>query len=456
MSTATSATSTSTIIETCWSTIETFTDLESTILLSRTCRSLHSLLVDTATRKIKVSHFQVVNLPPPEGNNNHLVGFDDETSGGSIDIPRNYTTAHIRIPHYTSNALDHIHFPSLRKLHLDFPLSRKRRVIGDNRKDFIEDVHTAAFPTFVTQLAYAANLQSLHLDINRLLQHEKGGILESLYERFGQNLARCSNTLEELSIVNMGYILGENHPKYSAAMADALIPTLRRGKLRVFSYKVNGNNTFQAPFVGSTSPADVSWLSRRNIEAFSAAIQSENLEKLDVDCSFGTFTDFVEAASCCSERRSTLRKPQSINDLNICCRRPIDGEGMHQIPRIGPMLDCFSECPLQVMSLNIPNCWSSPEFLQALTNLVNDKPQLRILVINPLMVFDDRDGKVAKCLEDISRVKVSEMGDIGDGDFFLSVHGLSNFNKKKFCKKFRNRCRILNVGPNAGICFSFE
>ncbi len=290
--------------------------------------------------------------------------------------------------------------------------------------------------------------------------------MESLYERFGENLAKCSNTLEELSIVNMGYILGENHPKYSAALADALIPTLRRGKLRVFSYKVSGNSTasfqgrpfhrsFQAPFVGLTSQADASWFSRRNIEAFSAAIQSETLEKLDVDCSFGTFTDFVEAASGCSDRRSTL-KPQSINDLNICCKRPIDGEGMRQIPRIGLMLDCFSECPLQVMSLNIPNCWSNPEFLQALTNLVNDKPQLRILVINPLMVFDDRDGKVAKCLEDISRVKVSEMGDIGDGDFFLSVRGLSNFNKKKFCKKFQNRCEILNGGPNSGIIFSFE
>ena len=414
--------------------------------------------MDATTRKIKVTHFQVVNLPPPEGNNNNLVGLDDD---GSIDIPRNYTTAHIRIPHYTSYALDHIHFPSLRKLHLDFPLSRKRRVIGDNRKDFIEDVHTAAFPAFVTQLAYATNLQSLHLDINRLLQHEKGGVLESLYERFGDNLARCSNTLEELSIVNMGYILGENHPKYSAAMADALIPTLRRGKLRVFRYKVSGNITasfqgrpfhhpFQEPFVGSTSQADASWLSRRNIEAFSAAIQSENLEKLDVDCSFGTFPDFVEAASDCSDRRSTL-KPQSISVLKICCKRPIDGEGMHQIPRIGPMLDCFSECPLRMMSLNIPNCWSNPEFHQALTNLVNDKPQLRILVINPLMVFDDRDGKVAKCLEDISRVKVSEMG-----DFKLVVVGLLNFDKKMFCNKFQNCCEIINLGPNGDAVFCFE
>ncbi len=453
MSTATIATST--IIETCWSTIETFTDLESTILLSRTCRSLHSLLVDATTRKIKVTHFQVVNLPPPEGNNNHLVGLDDDTAG--IEIPRNYTTAHIRIPHYTSHALDHIHFPSLRKLHLDFPLSRKRRVIGDNRKDFIEDVHTAAFPTFVTQLAYATNLKSLHLDINRLLQHEKGGVLESLYERFGENLARCSNTLEELSIVNSGCIRGENHPKYSAAMADALIPTLRRGKIRVFSYKVFGNHTLgihEAPFVGLTSPADASWLSRRNIEVFSAAIQSENLEKLDVECSFDTFEDFVEAASGCL-------KPHSISDLNICCKMPIGGDGMTLIPRIGPMLDCFSECPLRGMSLIIPDCWSDPETLQALTNLVNDKPQLRMLCVN-FMEFDDRDGKVAKCLEDISRAKVSERGDIGDGSFKLGVVGLLNFDKMKLCNKFRNRCEIINLGPwarlgpNSDAVFCFE
>ena len=176
--------STTSIIETCWPTIETFTDLESAISLSATCLSLHSLLIDAATHKVKVTHFQVCNLPQPDNNNRSII---------PIRIPRDYTTAHIRLPHYTVHALSHIHFPSLAKLHIDFPLARRRQgVTGDARSDYIEDV-CSAFPILASQLGASAcnKLTSLYLNCNRLMQYETGGHLESTYEIFGRNLSRC-------------------------------------------------------------------------------------------------------------------------------------------------------------------------------------------------------------------------------------------------------------------------
>ncbi len=414
--------------------------------------------MDATTRKIKVTHFQVVNLPPPEGNNNGhlLVGLDDESGGGSIDIPRNYTTAHIRIPHYTSHALDHIHFPTLRKLHLDFPLSRKRRVIGDNRKDFIEDVHTAAFPTFVTQLAYATNLKSLHLDINRLLQHEKGGVLESLYERFGENLAKCSNNLEELSIINTGCILGENHLKYSVAMADALIPTLSRrsGKLRVFSYKVVGKvyserdgvfNLPRGPLI------DLKRLHLRNKKVMSAAIQSAKLEKLHIECSVGRLMDFLRAATSCNDECE--KKPSFINSLTVTCTpivsRNYAPESWTNLP-IGPMLDYFSECPLQEIGLGLPfDFWfGSDEPLEALKNLMTIKPKLSRVVIN-FMSSDDKDGEIVKWLTEIFRTKVNENGDMENFEF--RVHNLLNFDREQLTNNFPGCVQVEHLNRISAI-----
>ena len=390
---------------------------------------------------MKVTHFQVCNLPHPE-QPSYTIGNNYTT-----DIPRDYTTSHIRIPHYTSHALNSIHFPSLHKLHLDFPLSKKRHAVtGDARSDYIEDVHTSAFPTLATHLAYATNLTSLHLNINRLLQYEKGGFLESTYEVFGENLCWCTK-LEELCIVNSGMVRGENTPMYSVGLANALVSTLkrRRDTLRVF-YKVSGRPLLRDRFANDIS-------SRTNCRVFSAFVQSANLEKLHITCSLGPYCDFVTA--CNAENDNGKKKPASIRDLTIECHQIYDVEEENLIiPPVGPMLNYFSEChSLQRLFLNMPkSCWGEPQTLDALTNLLTGKPEL-LRVSLYFSGYDDREGNLVKCLSDVLPqlvVNSTNMTDILLLNFFFVDEILCN----KFTSCMEKLGFVLSrVGGGAAIRF---
>lgn len=377
-----------TIIETCWPTIEKFTDLESTISLSSTCRSLHSLIIVAATHKVKVTHFQVCNLPKPDN--------DD------ILIPRDYTTAHLRIPLYTSQALSHIHFPSLIKLHIDFPLSRRRQYTGDTSSDYVEDVHSP-FLILASQLGMSASnkLKSLYLNCNRLMQYEAGGRLEATYEIFGQNLSRCCNELEELHIVNTGMVRGYNVSMYSVGLTIALASILKRkkDKIRNFEYEVCGRPLKHRQYGG---------YSKANRDLFGAVLQSTKLERLCIKCSPDHFRDFVRAVDA-MERKATT----SICDLTLMggivhypadIRLEVDRITISDsfITQVCHMLDHFSQCrSLRRLRLGIPKeCWREPHTLDAVTNLLSYQQDLEAVLLN-FLGFDDKEGKVLKCMSDI-------------------------------------------------------
>lgn len=118
-------------IENCIPVLEAYTDLESIISLAQTCRTLHRLFVDHDTNRIKVTHFEVESFPVPHPTSLVL------TTAAPV---KNWRTAPARIPHYLTRALSAIHFPSLRRLHLDFPLTRRRN------HHVIDDACSAAFP----------------------------------------------------------------------------------------------------------------------------------------------------------------------------------------------------------------------------------------------------------------------------------------------------------------------
>jgi hypothetical protein len=69
------------VIETCWPTIELHCDLESSIAIAQTCRSLHGAIIDADSNKVKVSHFEVGKFP------NCSLSSDD------VPMPKNWTTA---------------------------------------------------------------------------------------------------------------------------------------------------------------------------------------------------------------------------------------------------------------------------------------------------------------------------------------------------------------------------
>lgn len=442
----TTATTAEIIIETCWSNIETFADLESTISLLQTCRSLHKLLIATATtqsgyNKVKVAHFQIVNLPPPDNFNN-----------SNIDIPRNYTTAHIRIPHYISHALNNIHFPTLQTLHIDFPLTKKRCEIitGDITYDYIEDAHTSAFPIFVTQLAYATNLTRLHLNINRLLQYEKHGCLEALYEIFGINLSRCS-CLEEMSVVNTGSVKGLNFPMYSDGLANALLPTLqrRRETLRKFSYQVIGQPSSNHYRRSTMINNDVK--PTTNAKVFRAVLQLVKLEQLCIHCSLDPFCDFASVVAAVAAGRSSNEKKQqtSISHLTLICET--EERKVSTVQPIGPLMDYFSSCQLlQHIHLELPpDYWGKPETLKALTNLIINKPKLSRLDLN-CSESHDVDGNISKWLAAIV-TKLTESGVVNS--FLFSVKGLSNVDYKQFSNFQESVTVRVKIGPYCMLSF---
>ena len=389
-----------TAIEACWLTIEPLADLESIISLSSTCRSLRDLLFDATTNKVKVTHFKVCNLPPPV----------------DIDIPRNSITAPLRIPHYTSQALNHIHFSSLLRLHLDFPLSKKRHAAtGDDRLDFIEDVHTSSFPTFVFQLGVSENkLVSLHLNCSRLMQFEK--YLEFAYEVFGQNLSRCCPKLEELSVVNTGRVIGGNDPVYSAGLAMSLVPTLKKRKntLRMFQYESLGEPlpldrpiSSLRTFLSGVTPNN--FASDSNRELFNNVLRCTNLECLHLKCSSSSYRDFALGAAeamseCQTENQTTRRKPSSIRNLKIIS---YDGGIERNLPSASSILEYFSGChSLYTLQLRLPRvCWYESQTLEALKKLLIGKRELQRVDI----CFSKFDfGKLCEFLLEIITDSVNE------------------------------------------------
>ncbi len=360
---------------------------------------------------MKVTHFQVYNLPHPDNNNR------------SISIPPNYKTAHIRIPHYTSHALSYIHFPSLTKLHIDFPLTRKRQVAtGDARSDLIEDVQVI-FPILVTQLgAHACNkIRHLYLNCNRLMQYEKGGHLACTYEIFGQNLSRCCNELKELTIVNTGTVRGVNTPMYSVGLTTALVSTLKRRKdmLQNFDYEVCGKPILYDHY---TMRGGTNISSETNCDLFGAVLQLTKLERLCIKCSLGHFFDFVKAAA--KEKKSS-----SIRDLTIVCHDIQEYERNYDIFQVGPMLDHFAEYRyIQKLDLKIPSpCWRESQTLEALANLLMNQPEL-VLIRLCFSGFDDREGKIIKCMSDIlPKLALNRCNDI-------QLLGISNVDETQLVK----------------------
>ena len=131
-------------LESVWSDIEPFLDLQTTIASSQTSHALYRAIIDAQTEKVKVSQFEV-------SENRWIV------TG----------KAPACIAHYLPLALNCIHFPSLKRLHLEFPPTKARNELDD---EFVDDASTSCFPIFVANLAYAHNLECLHLNAGNIME----------------------------------------------------------------------------------------------------------------------------------------------------------------------------------------------------------------------------------------------------------------------------------------------
>mmetsp|Transcript_9508 Transcript_9508/g.16887 ORF Transcript_9508/g.16887 Transcript_9508/m.16887 type:complete len:511 (-) Transcript_9508:33-1565(-) len=367
------------VIETCWPTIETFLHLETSIAIAQTCHSLHRAIIDADSNKLKVSHFEVDNSPFPSS---------DETP-----LLKNWHTAPARIPHYLSRSLNSIHFQSLRRLALDFPATKRRDASG--HADIIDDACTSSFPIFATNLSFARNLEYLYLNAGRLMATERSGQLEALYEIFAENLGRCRK-LRDLTVNNSGVVRGIPDPLHSVALMRAVIPTIQKKKIERLKMVIAGR---------PSDPLYDRKLSTSGInpvfDFFEAALSVEGLRVLELTMSRSTshLNALVEAAMVSGATKPLrLTKLRLNHEMNLPANRGHDSPPVTFLS-VAPLLEYFSECySLESIFLNLPDvCWEGEEIIQALRQLLENKPCLTSLTLS-FSFFVDRRGTMMKVI----------------------------------------------------------
>lgn len=316
--------------------------------VAQTCRSLHEAIVDSHTRKVKVTHFEV----------------------GSYSS----RSASARIPHYVSRSLNSIHFPSLKTLELDFPRT-KRRNASIHAND-IDDACYSSFPIFVTNLSSAYNLQSLNLNASRLMVRADTAFqLEASYEIFADNLRRCTK-LRELVVFNRGYVSGHEGTFYSVALLQAITGAvqMRKNNLDTLQMYIGGrpSDFLHNQYLYHTKRIDPVF------DFFQAALTTKRLENLELILSDQHAHTLFEVLSS-----GGVARPRCIQRLVLHNYTSINTD-LQPLPDSAHVLDFFSECSsLEVLDLDIPAIdWESERNTLALGRFLRHKLCLSCVIFS--------------------------------------------------------------------------
>jgi len=309
------------------------------------------------------------------------------TSPLSITPRKNWCTAPARIPHYLTRALNSIHFASLRRLHLDFPLTRRKDL------NIIEDVCYAAFPLFVTNLGYACNLEYLHFDAGRLMITERAGQIDAMLDVLHQNLQRCRK-LRDLSVRNVGVDRNGNC-LWSVALLQALIPTIIKRKYKLRKFKICMSGT-------ASDPAYAKRLLDQGIdvtfEFYTAVLSLAYLETLEIELSLAHLESLIRVFDVAD----SSQKLSQITMLKIA-----QGPSTDESNDLGSavfVLNHFSECSkLKYLYLDLPFPQWKDSYL-ALHRLICNKPGIQYISLC-FSCYRDDGGKIMKALLDFSRQK---------------------------------------------------
>ena len=416
------------VIETCWSTIEVYLDLEAAVSLSQTCRALNKLIVDVDSDKLKLTHFEVDNTPTP--------------SPRDVVVARRWQNAPARIPHYLSRSLNAIHFPALRRLYVDFPSTKRRDASG--HADIIDDAHSTSFPILVSNLSTARNLKHLHLNVGRLMANERSGQLESLYEIFGSSLMKCRK-LRNLDICNDGAIRGLDHSVYSIALLKALTPAIRKLQLERLKLVISG--TPSDPTYHRMLCTKGVWPTQ---DLFEAVMSSDTLTSLELSLSHSYQHLNALLSTAIKLSSNSMTKPHLIKHLKLSCE---ESAMEHNHPfelqlqsDVAPLLQLFSECNcLESIFLDIPRqCWDGENNVKALRQLLENKPSLSTVTISFSNV-NNMGGKIPGVIPDCLAQNISDhtfqklciFGLRGVDEEFLSNLQLSLRASGMICNRFR-------------------
>lgn len=340
--------SAATVIANVWQTIEPFLLLEDTISIAETCKTLHNTIIDTDTRKIKITHFTT---------------FTNDSN--------QYKT----LVNYLPWALNHIHFPSLHTIR--YPPDERYFEIAS-----ILDTHkktvVSCFPMFVAYLSMACNLESLTFDAGEMLARlYDDHSLKKMVRIFGRNLLSSCTKLKKLEVVTKGYVKrNENHLSgnyCSVSLIKAMTPIIkvRKDDLELLSVCMNG------------SP--IERYDESFYEFFDAVLSTTKLRDLRLEISCGD-SRAASALRRLSDKRSTDGDIHSnLQNLSLLLRsRDDDGLDNDQDEDVSlvPLLKFFPDChSLKNINLHIPiEFWEDRDSGSSLVKLLENKPNLKTLV----------------------------------------------------------------------------
>lgn len=163
--------------------IKNYLDVESTVQLSQTCRSLHGLLTEDSGGlypKIKQSYF---TFGDPSL-------WRDDITGQRVD--RSLVDKNTKIKSLATEAVTKVHFPSLKRI--EFRLSPGK--IFSNREEELRD----AFVYMAMGLASATELEEFYIDCGHIMKFDFFNS-KMVYEVFATSLASCTK-LKRIKIFN--------------------------------------------------------------------------------------------------------------------------------------------------------------------------------------------------------------------------------------------------------------
>lgn len=368
-------------IITLWQSIEPFLTLEDTIASSKTCKTLHDTIIDTHTRKVKVSHFEFISKRETAVN-------------------------------FLPWALNSIHFPSLRAIQYPPSIAKASNgSVSHVTDDDIAEMIDVCFPTFCTYISQAHNLERLDIYLNTMMQClYDNQSLKTIIGIFGQNLRFCKK-LKGLTVSNMGLVTNDEDEVpgifYSIELLKALTPVIskRKNNLEVLKVSINGSAPMERD---EELEIDVQVAQdSASHDFFNAILSTTNVFDLELDIDYSSRCALA-LMKVAEERirNGTVYQSNQLQRLKLILEYGNDELDCDYDPNEAtkvPLVLSFSECySLQNIELYIPErFWLEKDSLSTFAMFLKNKACLKALICH-FDEMDDKDGKVFQVLVDFA------------------------------------------------------
>ena len=339
--------------------IENYLDVESTVQLSQTCRSLHGLLTEGSGGsypKIKQSYF---TFGDPSL-------WRDDITGRRVD--RTLVDKNTKLKSLATEVLPKIHFPSLKRI--EFRLSLGKTF--SNKEEELRD----AFVYMAMRLGSATELEEFNIDCGHIMKFDTFNS-KMVYEVFANSLASCPK-LKRIKIFNHYHGQGgQSH--YSIGFLHSLIATMKERVLTLEKVTlVIGNLPMIAPITKPYKTAAY--------DLFTAILKLQGLQDLNLQLNLASsplLNHFIQASQHVLKTLGKLPS-EAIREFMITCILYKAQEG-HANPlptplSLSPCIALLGDSPnLHAFVIRVPPaCWDN-SCEDALKDLLTDKPKMRQL-----------------------------------------------------------------------------